>query len=321
MTPDTRSTDLPWPSRRSVLAGAALGAVALVATPGLPTVAVPVGRDRARFLSEEQLATLGAVVDRVVPGEDGTPGALAVGAHESIDALLGAFRTDPPRIYAGGPFSDRAGSKVNHFERFLPLDTYERQAWKRKVRRFQRTYTAGLDALAASTPGFATLPGPARDLVLQSSQDPAVTAMMGLAVSHAFEGTWGAPEYGGNRDTLGWQAIGFDGDRQPRGYTDDEVLNPPLEPLPVLDVTAALAAYGPAMALATSEASMGLLALADGDARVLRTSVRELLDGVQDVTESLSGVADGGPADGGLVAGGLIDLLDRVVDGREEAGR
>lgn len=312
MTPTTPRTDLPWPSRRGLLAGAALGAVALVATPGLPTVAVPVGRDRARFLSEEQLATLGAVVDRVVPAEDGTPGALEAGAHEGIDALLGAFRTDPPRIYAGGPFSDRAGSRVNHFERFLPLDAYEQKAWRGKVRRFQETYTAGLDALASSTPGFAALPGPARDLVLQSSQDPAVTAMMGLAVSHAFEGTWGAPEYGGNRDTLGWQAIGFEGDRQPRGYTDDEVLNPPLEPLPVLDVTAALAAYGPAMALSTSEASMGLLASADGDFHALREGVRALLADVGDITRSLAGEGDLGAA--------VDDLLDGL-DGLTGGGR
>lgn len=307
MTPTTPRTDLPWPSRRGLLAGAALGAVALVAAPGLPTVAVPVGRDRARFLSEEQLATLGAVVDRVVPAEDGTPGALEAGAHESIDALLGAFRTDPPRIHAGGPFSDRAGSRVNHFERFLPLDAYEQKAWRGKVRRFQEVYTAGLDALAASTPGFATLPGPARDLVLQSSEDPAVTAMMGLAVSHAFEGTWGAPEYGGNRDTVGWQAIGFEGDRQPRGYTDDEVLNPPLEPLPVLDVTAALAAYGPAMALSTSEASMGLLASADGDFHALREGVRALLADVGGITRSLAGGSDLGAA--------VDDLLDGLAGG------
>lgn len=312
MTPTTPRTDLPWPSRRGLLAGAALGAVALVATPGLPTVAVPVGRDRARFLSEEQLATLGAVVDRVVPAEDGTSGALEAGAHESIDALLGAFRTEPPRIYAGGPFSDRAGSRVNHFERFLPLDAYEQKAWRGKVRRFQEVYTAGLDALAASTPGFATLPGPARDLVLQSSEDPAVTAMMGLAVSHAFEGTWGAPEYGGNRDTVGWQAIGFQGDRQPRGYTDDEVLNPPLEPLPVLDVTAALAAYGPAMALSTSEASMGLLASADGDFHALREGVQALLADVGGITRSLAGGGDLGAA--------VDDLLDGL-DGLAGGGR
>jgi len=202
---------------------------------------------------------------------------------ESIDALLGAFRTDPPRIYAGGPFSDRGGARRNDFERFLPLDAYERKAWKRRVRRLQKVYTRGLDALAASVPGFADLPGPLRDLALQTTQDPDVTAMMGVAVTHAFEGTWGAPEYGGNRDGLGWEGIGFDGDRQPRGYTDEEVTDPEIEMLPLLDVTSALAAYGPAMALATSEAAMGLLAEAEGDLRVLSERLRALLADVEDL--------------------------------------
>lgn len=285
MTTDTRSTDLPWPdlpTRRGLLAGAA-GAVALLAVPGLPAVAVPVGHDRARYLDEDQLTTLAGVVDRVVPADDGAPGALAARAHESIDALLGAFRTDPPRIYAGGPFSDRGGARRNDFERFLPLDAYERKAWKRRVRRLQKVYTRGLDALASSVPGFADLPGPLRDLALRTTQDPDVTAMMGLAVTHAFEGTWGAPEYGGNRDGVGWEGIGFDGDRQPRGYTDEEVTDPEIEMLPLLDVTRALATYGPAMALATSEASMGLLAEAEGDLRVLSQRLRGLLADVEDL--------------------------------------
>ena len=269
MTTDTRSTDLPWPD--------------LPTRPGLPAVAVPVGRDRARYLDEDQLATLAGVVDRVVPADDGAPGALAARAHESIDALLGAFRTDPPRIYAGGPFSDRGGARRNDFERFLPLDAYERKAWKRRVRRLQKVYTRGLDALASSVPGFADLPGPLRDLALRTTQDPDVTAMMGLAVTHAFEGTWGAPEYGGNRDGVGWEGIGFDGDRQPRGYTDEEVTDPEIEMLPLLDVTRALATYGPAMALATSEASMGLLAEAEGDLRVLSQRLRGLLADVEDL--------------------------------------
>ena len=37
---------------------------------------------------------------------------------------------------------------------------------------------------------------------------------------------YGAPEYGGNRDLVGWRSIGFEGDVQPRGYTDDEVSLP-----------------------------------------------------------------------------------------------
>jgi gluconate 2-dehydrogenase gamma chain len=44
-----------------------------------------------------------------------------------------------------------------------------------------------------------------------------------LLYVHACEGAYGAPEYGGNRDLAGWQAIGFPGDVQPRGYADEEV--------------------------------------------------------------------------------------------------
>ena len=43
---------------------ALLGTVALLAVPGLPAVAVPVGRDRARYLDEDQLAALD--VDQIV---------------------------------------------------------------------------------------------------------------------------------------------------------------------------------------------------------------------------------------------------------------
>lgn len=271
-----------------MLGGATVGAMALLAAPGLPAVAVPVGRGRARHLTAERLATLAGVVDRVVPADDGRPGALAARCHEGIDALLGAFRSDPPRIYAGGPFSDRAGSEVNHFARFLPLDAYETRAWRRRVRRYQRTYEKGLDALAAAAPGFADLPGPARDVVLRTTRDPAVTAMLGLAVPHTFETCFGAPEYGGNRRTVGWQAIGFEGDRQPRGYTRREVEDPEREPLPLLEVHAALDRYGPALTLATSEASLGLLAAAAGDHRRVAAGVGDLLDAHDAVARDLA---------------------------------
>ena len=47
-----------------------------------------------------------------------------------------------------------------------------------------------------------------------------------LLWGHCCEGMYGAPEYGGNRDTVGWEYIDFEGDVQPRGYTDAEVSQP-----------------------------------------------------------------------------------------------
>lgn len=75
-------------------------------------------------------------------------------------------------------------------------------------------------------PGFAALPGPVRDVALHTSQDPVVRAMVDLAVTHTLQFLYGAPEYGGNRDLVGWRTSGFDGDVQSRGYTDEEVEDP-----------------------------------------------------------------------------------------------
>lgn len=39
-----------------------------------------------------------------------------------------------------------------------------------------------------------------------------------LLIYHTFEGILCAPEYGGNRNRIGWQLVHFDGDSQPLGY-------------------------------------------------------------------------------------------------------
>jgi hypothetical protein len=45
--------------------------------------------------------------------------------------------------------------------------------------------------------------------------DPVFTQLL---TAHTVEGMLCAPEYGGNRNRLGWQLVGFDGDSQPEGY-------------------------------------------------------------------------------------------------------
>jgi hypothetical protein len=37
------------------------------------------------------------------------------------------------------------------------------------------------------------------------------------------EGLYGAPEYGGNTGLAAWRYLNYEGDVQPRGYTDAEV--------------------------------------------------------------------------------------------------
>jgi hypothetical protein len=232
---------------------------------------------RAHFLSDAERAALAALVDRLIPAGL-QPGAAAAGCEEAIDALLAAFLTDPPLIYAGGPFSDRSDGARNDFERFIPLDGYEELAWRiviegsqgrperefnGPVRGLQEIYREGLarlDQRAAQlatgvlpsgiggllrdflddtplstvlellnrltgTEVFADLPPLLRDLIVVDPTDETVQTLVDVAFPNTLDGMYGPPEYGGNRDLVGWTSTGSDGDVQPRGYTDSEVIH------------------------------------------------------------------------------------------------
>ena len=181
------------------------------------------------YLDPESYAVVEAACERLIPATDGHPGATAIGVADYVDGLLGAFLVDPPRVWAGGPFSGRHGGEAS-FRRFLPLSPLEELAWRTRIegsrgiaeREFngpvpgwQQEYRDGIAALGA---GFAGLPADEQDARLD-----AVPEVKQLLYGHACEGAYGAPEYGGNHDVAGWRAIGFPGDVQPRGYTDEEV--------------------------------------------------------------------------------------------------
>ena len=178
------------------------------------------------FFSDDDYAVIAAACDRVIPG------ALQAGVADYIDGFLGAFAVDPPRIWAGGPFSGRHGGDAG-FADFMPLSRLDELAWRTRIegslgipaREFNgpvvglhELYRDGIDALGA---GYAALDADTQDARLREN-----TAFTDLLYEHACEGMYGAPEYGGNRNLAGWRAVGFEGDVQPRGYTDEEVSQP-----------------------------------------------------------------------------------------------
>ena len=181
------------------------------------------------FFDPESYATVEAACERLIPAAEGHPGATALGVADYIDGLLGAFAVDPPRIWAGGPFSGRHGGGAS-FAQFLRLSRLEELAWRTRIEGSQGIAERELngpvtgwqqeyrDGIAALGPNFATLTADDQDARLDAAPE-----FKQLLYGHACEGAYGAPEYGGNRDRAGWEAIGFPGDVQPRGYTDEEV--------------------------------------------------------------------------------------------------
>jgi hypothetical protein len=82
----------------------------------------------------------------------------------------------------------------------------------------QETYRRGLAALGDDFTGA--------DEAEQRRRLRADGEFCATLYGHCCEGMYGAPEYGGNRDGVGWSYLGREGDVQPRGYTDEEVSGP-----------------------------------------------------------------------------------------------
>lgn len=180
-----------------------------------------------RFFPPHEAAVIVAATARLIPGpsddpiERGHPGAREAGVVHYIDKLLGALDSDPDRIHAGGPWSDRHSTGPNHMARFIPLSRAQRIAWAQRLTEWRRRYRAGIELLdSLATGDFAAVATAVQDKVLAS---PAAADFTDLLFGHAIEGMYANPEYGGNRDLVGWLDIRFPGDVQPLGYADDEV--------------------------------------------------------------------------------------------------
>jgi hypothetical protein len=184
------------------------------------------------WLSDHEYATLRAACAQMMPSDQGGPGAEEGGVADYIDGFLGAFTFDPPRIWAGGPFSGRHGGEAS-FSRFHRLSRLDELAWRMRIegsqgmaeREFngpviglQQRYREGLAALGED---FVEVDGKEQRRRLRADE-----RFCALLWDHCCEGMYGAPEYGGNRNGVGWAYIDYEGDVQPRGYSDAEVSQP-----------------------------------------------------------------------------------------------
>ncbi len=212
-------------SRRDVVVG--LGMLPLLRLLPRSTVEAAFAQkpDGYRFLDDHEARVVIEATARLIPGplddpeEAGHPGAREAGVVFYIDRMLSAFHDDPPRIFAGGPFSDRAGATDNELETFIPLTPEQEVQWRGRLEHLGATYRDGIGKLDAGAGGdFTAVTGDEQDAILVAETD-----FRRVLFEHAIEGTYALPEYGGNRELTGWGEIGYPGDSAPRGFTATEV--------------------------------------------------------------------------------------------------
>lgn len=215
----------------------------------LPGEALATAVARARegpgaFLSAAQLGTLRALCARFIPGppDDPDPGALEADVPGYIDLMLGMFERSPVPLFAGGPFSFRDGGGKNAFAEFLELDAIDERVWRTRIEGsrgiperewngpvvgLQEIYTTGLAQLERTSQrffrrDFAELANWQAETLLRGATGD-LREFLGVAFAHCAEGMYGPPEYGGNKNEVGWSYTHWPGDHQPGGYTPEQI--------------------------------------------------------------------------------------------------
>lgn len=160
------------------VAGAA--AYGLLGTGKDDEVAPAAGDDRSVFPAQHR-ATLMALFETLLPASDGFPGAEAVGVMSYVERELSGGRMAGARrmFLRGVPQLDRVARRLGN-KGFVQLGADEREA----------VVQAMLSGDGAS-----------------AKFDPHEFIETALGLS--FEGAFGDPAHGGNKDAEGWRALGF----------------------------------------------------------------------------------------------------------------
>jgi gluconate 2-dehydrogenase gamma chain len=178
------------------------------------------------YFDPHQRATVEAAMARIIPADD-TPGAREAGAVDFLDRYLSGL----DHIYAK---PDGSG--------FETLDGRRADAWQQRLDIVRDKYRRGIDELDRRSrdnfgAAFADLTEPQQDEILSGMEtggpeletaetvaawSPVETPLQQTSVEidldffpllalHTRQGFYADPIYGGNRDRIGWEVIGFPG--------------------------------------------------------------------------------------------------------------
>ena len=207
----------PRVGRREFLGGVGLGvagaaiaqappAAAQSPTSPAPTqfAAEPAGY---AFLKPAEARFVEALVDHMVPKDDLTGSGTDIGIATYIDRALAGGWGKGDRLYTAGPW--QTGTPNQGYQ--LPLTPAE----------LYRAGIAGCDAYCRKTHGkvFANCTAEHKEAFLKDLQAGKITLSGGLPgralftamYENVMEGLFADPIYGGNKDKVGWQLVGFPG--------------------------------------------------------------------------------------------------------------
>jgi gluconate 2-dehydrogenase gamma chain len=208
--------------RRDVLTGAALAlAGGAAARAGIVKGELPWRPDEAsppasaepgpwRFFTPDEVPTIEALADRIIPPDPETPGGKDAGCAVFLDRQLAGAYGSAEGLYDRGPFTQGVEQQGPQSSK-TPAQTY-------------RAALRALDEYCREARGngkrFAELTPDEQDEVLRGVE--AGTAQLpGVEVKQFFttllkdiqDGFFADPVYGGNRDMCAWKMIGFPGAR------------------------------------------------------------------------------------------------------------
>ncbi len=139
-------------------------------------------------LTSDELATLKAAIERIIPSDDLGPGAVEAGVFVSIDRSLGGQSAAALPVYQAG--------------------------------------LAALDK-AAGNGGFAALTAAKQDDLLKQAESKSLTGapevFFPTLLANTRQGMFGDPIHGGNKDFAGWDLIGYPGIKLVWTEADQEI--------------------------------------------------------------------------------------------------
>jgi gluconate 2-dehydrogenase gamma chain len=159
-----------------------------------------------RFFTPEEGTTVEAIVDRLIPADELTPGGKDLGCAVFIDRQLAGPYGHNGGLYMKGPFQHGTKQQgmqsdvapAEHYRKALAaLDTHCRQAFGKN---------------------FAALPDAQKDAVIKDLEDDKLKLAEGSGqdffrqiLDDTHTGFFADPIYGGNKDMASWKMIGFPG--------------------------------------------------------------------------------------------------------------